>query len=129
MSVYKSVDSTKYAGHWKRRKLQKFYPLKSLSEWKQWLMGRNLQREKKKKGWNLSAGPTGEPGHRRNWSRFFQNWHSSNAASFAKFKLLSFYSEMTREKAAMFTCCFSCKSYKLIFQVKMCKSDRVVGHK
>lgn len=49
MSVYKSVDSTKYAGHWKRRKLQKFYPLKSLSEWKQWLMGRNLQREKKKK--------------------------------------------------------------------------------
>lgn len=93
-------------------------------------MGRNLQKGKKKKAeMQLSAGPTGEPVQRRNWGRFFQNWHNANAASSAKLKLLSFYSEMTREKAAMFTWCFSCESDKLIFQVKMCKSDCVAGHK
>ena len=83
----------------------KVLPPELLSEWKQWVMGRNVQGEKKAEI-SLSVCPTGKPCQRRKEVRFFQSWHNegTKAASFTKSKLFNFYSGMMGWKAATFFC-------------------------
>lgn len=109
---------------------KKVLPPELLSEWKQWVMGRNVKREKRAE-MSLSVCPTGKPCQRRKKSDSFRADTRRELLRLLHLQSQSYLvsiQEWQEKRQQHSLVAFLFKSDTLTFQVKMCKSDCVAGH-